>query len=80
MNEISIPFGAIKSDYFYIAVSFYRISIPFGAIKSNFYLKGRTLVTKFQFLLVRLRAGSKGMVRGTWRISIPFGAIKSRFL
>mgnify|MGYP007011074585 CR=1 FL=1 len=54
----------------------YFISIPFGAIKSFDNKNWRTVLYKFQFLLVRLKAFANTELTAQNFISIPFGAIK----
>jgi len=52
------------------------ISIPYGAIKrGNFSLMG-SLKTRFQFLMVRLKADDEIRIYADYYISIPYGAIK----
>jgi len=56
-DEISIPYGAIKSllaiMHFYIVI---LISIPYGAIKSLLRSYRMLRSRPFQFLMVRLKA------------------------
>ena len=56
-NTISIPYGSIKrwcvSRFSWCGI----ISIPYGSIKRAHSLRGLELVSLFQFLMVRLKAG-----------------------
>jgi len=53
------------------------ISIPYGAIKSSVDKIVNYLLSKFQFLMVRLKVNSISSQLGYDVISIPYGAIKS---
>ena len=52
---ISIPYGAIKRSFDEVLKWNFDISIPYGAIKSNNVLEQIDALTKFQFLMVRLK-------------------------
>jgi len=78
MIIISIPYGAIKSHrYFKSSFVYIYISIPYGAIKSYKMRYRQLLAILFQFLMVRLKAGTYTWNAETNHISIPYGAIKS---
>ena len=58
-SDISIPYGAIKSFFAIFFVIFVKfISIPYGAIKRFNFGGLYSIITKFQFLMVRLKGNS----------------------
>ena len=52
------------------------ISIPYGSIKSLIKQGSTVPWIQFQFLMVRLKAGTAGAVTAVTKISIPYGSIK----
>ena len=56
---ISIPCGAIRSDFILLSISALFISIPCGAIRSPSRMPSTSCFNLFQFLVVRLEGYSK---------------------
>ena len=59
---ISIPYGSIKSGAMNNAHRYFCISIPYGSIKRYEANISTSRLSKFQFLMVQLKAGVLGQV------------------
>ncbi len=80
LTEISIPYGAIKSNGFHIIYRCDKI-FQFLMVRLKDYGEKKLRWTQqvFQFLMVRLKVTiSPFLLSGSRLISIPYGAIKRK--